>query len=270
MGLSLNARTTATFREATSLFFQLNLWLVVTTILMTGATALTLGVSLRELGVGIALPSFLVYFVYVRERRLIPDEDRINHPYRTQLVTKYDAPLHVSELLALAAYELLLAASIPMRTAEGAVMLGLAHVPVVVLYVYADLKGNPGVDSLAVAVAWAYLVVYSVVVLSGGPVSPAVGVVFLGWVVIVFAGVESRNLEDADGDERIGNDTLASRLGASRTKRLEWGAKVGGVALFLTAGGWRVGLLVVIYLLLLRLSRAISENGKYGRVVIEE
>jgi hypothetical protein len=231
---------------------------------MVAVTALTLAVSPAGLGVGILLPFFLVYFVYVRERRHVPAEDRINHPYRTRLVEKYDAALRVTELLALAAYELILVSNLPMRTVEGVALLALAHLPVVVLYFYAQLKGVPGLDSLAVASAWSYLVVFTVLALSGTELSVRTLVVVGGWLLIVFAGAESRNLEDVRGDVETGNHTLATRIGESGTRILVWSLKLGGVGLFWYFGGVGVALLVLVYLGVLRGARTLSRRGKYG------
>ncbi|MEA5387387.1 hypothetical protein VB773_15650 [Haloarculaceae archaeon H-GB2-1] len=79
-------------RDLAGLFFQLNVWLSLVTIVMVSITAMALHVPPREVGVGLVAPSLLVYFVYVTERRSVPDEDVINHPYRTWLVRKYRFP----------------------------------------------------------------------------------------------------------------------------------------------------------------------------------
>ncbi|MEA5408860.1 hypothetical protein VB773_15655 [Haloarculaceae archaeon H-GB2-1] len=139
----------------------------------------------------------------------------------------------------------------------------LAHLPLVVLYFYANLKGNPGLDSLAVAVAWAYLVVFFVVVPTGIPISIEVVTVFLAWLLIVFAGVEARNVEDVQGDGRMGNETLAGWLGPTGTLALELALKLAGVAIFWGLGGSRVALLAVFYMLLVRGSRSLTERKRY-------
>jgi 4-hydroxybenzoate polyprenyltransferase len=254
------------FREAVGLFLQLNVWLAVASIVMVAVTAYTLDVPPTELGVGILLPLFLVYFVYVRERRQVPDEDRINHPYRTQLIEKYDVALHATEVVALVAYELILFSAVSIRTGEGIALLLLAHLPVAVLYFYPRLKGTPGMDSLAVGVAWSYLVVFSVLVVAGRPVSSAAVGTAVGWFLVVFAGAESRNLEDVRGDEETDNHTLAARLGPTGTKALVWTLKFGGLCLFWYLGGSRVALLVVVYLLILRSSRVLSRREKYATI----
>lgn len=250
---------TGDLREGVGLFLQLNVWLALTAIVMVGATAMTIGTGAIELGVGIYLPSLLVYFIYVRDRRHLPDEDRTNHPYRTRLVEKYQRPLYVTELVALGTYELVLFATLPMWSLEGWGALLFANLPIAILYWYPDLKGNPGLDSLAVAGAWAYLVVFSVVVFSDTTVSQGTAASFLGWLAIVFAGVESRNIGDVDGDEQAGNHTVAVVLGPTATTAVVWGLKLCGVVLFWHFGGWRVAALVVGYLATLRVARALTK-----------
>lgn len=251
--------------DAIALFFALNLWLVVASVLMVGTTAVSLGVPVRAVFRELFLPGFAIYFVYVRDRRAIAPEDRLNHPRRTRLVEMYDKPLQVTELLAVVAYEVVLFAAVPLGTTRGVVMLGVAHLPFAVLWAYSSLKGHPLLDSLAVALAWGSLVVTSVLV-TGATVSPlAVGAVLLGWVVIVFGGVESRNVDDADGDQRLQRDTVASLLGRRRASALVVCLKLCGVGVFWLVGGVESVVLLVLYLGLLRLCRTLSRPMSAGR-----
>lgn len=250
--------------DAVALFLALNLWLVVASVLMVGATAVTLGIPMRTVLPELFLPGFAVYFVYVRDRRSIAPEDRLNHPGRTRLVETYERPLRATELLALAAYEVVLFSAVPLGTVDGLLMLGIAHLPFAVLWAYASLKGHPVLDSFAVAFAWGALVVTSVIV-TGPTVSPlAVGAVFLGWLLIVFAGVESRNVDDADGDRRLERDTVASLLGRRRASALVVWLKLCGVGLFWLVGGAVSVVLPVLYLGLLRACRVLSRHASAG------
>lgn len=245
-------------RDAVALFFALNLWLVVASVLMVGTTAVTLGIPVRAVRWELFLPGFAIYFVYVRDRRSIAPEDRLNHPRRTRLVEAYDGPLHVTELLALAAYEVALVSAVPLGTADGLLLLAVAHLPFAVLWAYSSLKGHPLLDSLAVALAWGALIVTSVLVIEPAVSLLAVSAVFFGWVVIVFAGVESRNVDDADGDQRLQRDTVASLLGRRRANALVVSLKLCGVGVFwLVGGAVSVGLLC-LYLGLLRVCRTLS------------
>lgn len=251
--------------DAVALFFVLNLWLVVASVLMVGATAISLGIPIRAVLRELFLPGFAIYFAYVRDRRVIAPEDRLNHPRRTQLVEAYDRPLHATELLALVAYEGVLLSAVPLGTVEGLVMVVVAHLPFAVLWAYSSLKGHPLLDSLAVAVAWGALVVTSVLVTESGVSPLAVGTVFLGWVVVVFAGVESRNVDDAAGDQRLQRDTVASLLGRRRANALVVCLKLCGVGVFWLVGGAVSVVLLVLYLGLLRVCRTLSQPGSAGR-----
>jgi hypothetical protein len=251
--------------DAVALFLALNLWLVVASVLMVGVTAVSLGIPIRAVLRELFLPGFAIFFVYVRDRRSIDAEDRLNHPRRTRLVETYDRPLYATELLAVAAYEVVLLSVVPLGTIDGLVMLGVAQVPFAVLWAYSSLKGHPLLDSLAVAVAWGALVVTSTLA-TAPAVSPlAVGAVFLGWVLIVFAGVESRNVDDADGDQRLNRDTLASLLGRRRVTTVVVGLKLLGVGLFWLVGGTASVVLVILYLGFLRVCRTLSRPVSTGR-----
>lgn len=244
--------------DAIALFFTLNLWLVVASVLMVAVTAISLGIPVRTMPRELFLPGFAVYFVYVRDRRSLDPEDRLNHPRRTRLVETYDNPLYATELLALVAYELVLLSSVPLWTVEGLVVLGVAHLPFVVLWAYSSLKGHPLFDSLAVAVAWASLVVTTVLVTAPEVSLLGVGATFLGWVLVVFAGVESRNVNDIDGDRRLQRDTVASLLGRRRATVLVVCLKLCGVGLFWLVGGPVSVAVLVIYLGFLRVCRTLS------------
>lgn len=251
--------------DAVALFLALNLWLVVGSVLMVGVTAVSLGIPVRAVLRELFLPGFAIYFVYVRDRRSIDPEDRFNHPRRTRLVETYDRPLYATELLAVAAYEVVLFSAVPFGTVDGLVMLGIAHLPFAVLWAYSSLKGHPLLDSLAVAVAWGALVVTSTL-LTAPAVSPlAVGAVFFGWVLIVFAGVESRNVDDAAGDQRLHRDTLASLLGPRRVKAVIVSLKLLGVGTFWLVGGTPSVVLLVLYLGWLRVFRTLSRPVSTSR-----
>lgn len=233
--------------DAFRLFLTLSVWLAVASVLMVAVTAMALGVSLETLGWGLYLPAFVVYAVYVRDRRGVSDDDRLNHPVRSRLVTRYDRPLQATELLAVIAYESLLVASLPLHRPDGLGALAVAHLPFVVLAVYLRLKAVPVVDSLAVAGTWSSLIVATVVAVGGVGLSASVGATFLAWTLVVFGGVESRNAADVEGDEQVDHGTLASRLGAARTRLFVVGAKAAGAGLFWVVGGPGIVVLLGCY-----------------------
>ncbi|QKY19545.1 hypothetical protein B4589_003820 [Halolamina sp. CBA1230] len=235
------------FWDALRLFLTLSIWLAVASVLMVAVTAIALGVSLEALGWGLYLPAFVVYAVYVRDRRAVSDDDWLNHPTRSRLVTRYDGPLRATELVAVVAYEGLLVASLPLHRPDGLVALAVAHLPFVVLVVYLQLKTVPVLDSLTVAVTWSSLIVATVVAVGDVALSASVGVAFLAWTLVVFAGVESRNVADVTGDEQVDHGTLASRLGATRTRLFAVGAKASGAGFFWVVGGPGVVVLLGCY-----------------------
>ncbi|GAB7093152.1 hypothetical protein JCM30237_03040 [Halolamina litorea] len=248
--------------DALLLFLTLSIWLAVASVLMVAVTAMALGVSLEALGWGLYLPAFVVYAVYVRDRRAVSDDDWLNHPVRSRLVTRYDGPLQVTELVAVIAYESLLLASLPLHRFDGLVALAVAHLPFVVLVVYLQLKAVPVLDSLAVAVTWSSLIVATVVAVGDAGLSASVGVAFLAWTLVVFAGVESRNVADVAGDEQADHGTLASRLGAGRTRLFVVGAKASGAGLFWIVGGAAIVVLLGCYFAYLSTFRYFSSAAK--------
>lgn len=242
------------------LFLKLNVWLCLTSVLMVVASALVVGIQPSTVGVGLLLPPLLFYFIYVEDRRSVDSEDRINEPYRTELIEQYRRGLLGTELAALGAYELLVLRFV-LTTDVAMVFLLLAQLPLAVLAVYSRLKRYPTFDSVAVGGTWAFVIVFTVMVSTGAPLSAELGLVFLGWFLIVFAGAESRNLQDIDGDVATGKTTLAGYLGERRTKAMEGILKTAGVALFWHLAGTVVAVVVVVYLLLLRLFRGLTAHS---------
>jgi len=242
------------------LFLKLNVWLCLASALMTAITARALSVPLDAVGAGLLLPPLLFYFIYVEDRRSVSPEDELNHPRRTTLVRRYRRPLLATELLALAGYEVLLAVFVVSRPTVGVAYVVLGQLPLVVLAAYDRLKRRPTFDSLAVGTTWAFVVVFSVVVsASTGPVQGLAGV-FLAWFLIAFAGAESRNIPDADGDSRADRTTLAGALGRRRAAGLIILLKSAGVAVFWVVSGAVAAASALGYLALLRLCRTITRR----------
>lgn len=237
------------------LFLKLNIWLCLTSALMVAATALSLSIPLSAVGVGLLLPPLLFYFIYVEERRTVSSEDWINHPRRTRLVRRYRRGLLVTELAALAGYELLLVGLVLSQATLGLEVVALGQLPLVVLAIYGNLKRYPTFDSITVGATWAFVTVFAVLVATGRPVDSTVTTVFTAWFLIVFAGVESRNLNDVEGDSETDKTTLAGYLGAGPTRALEGLLKTAGVVIFWYLSSLIVAGIVVVYLVLLRLFR---------------
>ena len=250
-------KTTST-HALSYLFFKLNLWLCLTAVVMVAASAVALSIPLGAVGSGFLLAPLLFYVIYVEDRRSVCDEDRINNPHRTRLVERYHNPLFVTELVAFVAYELLLVAHLAATPNRAIGYFLLGQLPFVVLAAYGSLKRYPTFDSLAVGGTWAFMIVFSLLVAT--PTEPSIDLVavFVGWFLIGFAGVESRNTLDLDGDTAVDKTTLAGYLGTRTTLRLEFCLKFTAVGIFWYVGGlWAAGI-VFGHLLSLRLLRTIT------------
>lgn len=253
--------TKGEFRPLSYLFYKLNIWLCGTAVLMVVASAVALSIPVRSVGSGLLLAPLLFYVLYVEDRRSASDEDWINDPNRTWIVQQYRTELFRTELVALAGYQLLLVSHILGNSGHGVGYWLLGQLPFVVLTIYGSLKRYPTFDSIAVGATWAFMIVFSLVVSTGQPVTRSLLVVFVGWFLITFAGVESRNAQDLDGDSAVDKTTLAGYLGATATRRMERLLKALGVGLFWYIGGFQAAGVVVIYLLLLCVFRGRTQQA---------
>ncbi len=240
------------------LFLKLNVWLCLASALMVAITAMALSIPLEAVGLGLLLPPLLFYFIYVEERRSVSPEDELNHPRRTALVRRHRTALLATELVALVGYEALLAILVLSRPAGGVVPFALGQLPLVVLAAYGRLKRRPMFDSLAVGATWAFVVVFSSVVAASPGAIRDLGGVFLAWFLVAFAGVESRNVPDAEGDTRADRTTLAGALGRRPATALIILLKSAGVAVFWVVSGTVVAASALGYLALLRLFRTLT------------
>lgn len=227
---------------------------------MVLATASALSTPLSSIGIGLLLPPLLFYFIYIEDRRNISSEDWINQPYRTQLVEQYQTQLLVTEIAALGGYELILLFLIHSQSGIGLLYLFLGQLPLIVLAAYGHLKRYPTFDSIAVGSTWAFVILFSVVVSSAQTVSVALLEVFVAWFIIVFAGVESRNIQDIEGDRHAQKTTLAGYLGKKRTKLLEVILKAIAVLLFWVIADTLTATIVLLYLILLQLFRFLTRR----------
>lgn len=252
--------TTSSTQSLSYLFFKLNLWLCLTAVIMVVASAVALSIPIQSVGSGFLLAPLVFYVIYVEDRRSVSDEDRINNPLRTRFVERYHHQLLATELVAFVAYELLLVVQLAGTPGRGAGYFLLAQLPFVVLALYGSLKRYPTFDSLAVGGTWACLIVFSLVVSTPIELSTDLLPVFVGWFLIVFAGVESRNTLDLDGDTAVDKTTLAGYLGVRSTLRMEGVLKATAVGIFWAVGGPWVAGIVVGHLLLIRLFRTITQR----------
>ncbi|WP_455449415.1 UbiA family prenyltransferase [Natrinema thermotolerans] len=242
--------------------FLLNLWLCIGAVLMVCITAITLDIPLSAIGVGILLPALGVYVIYVEDRRNISPEDRINNAYRTALVERFDTPLLYTSLASIVIYQaitLFFAIDLASTSRTGLALL-IAQLPLVFIYTYDDSKRYPFIDSAYVAVVWAVLIFLPIFLSTTLRVTMPTVAVFMAWFAIIFAGVESRNVNDITGDDEVNRATVASILGPHRTKYLVLSLKTAGLGTIYGLGGVLPALLTVVYLLYLSLFRELTRN----------
>ncbi|SNZ15014.1 4-hydroxybenzoate polyprenyltransferase [Natronoarchaeum philippinense] len=231
-----------------NLFVSCSLYLVVNSALILAISAIALGEPPTAAGVGFVTMGALTAFVYIVDRLLITDEDRINNPDRTALVEAYERELLGAAAAALLLFELsLFVAAPPVDAARLATVL-LGHVPLAVLALYDEIKTvSVPLDSCAVAFAWAYQIVFIFGRIASYPLGRREGaVLFCCWFLIVFAGLEMRNAKDIEGDREAGKQTLACLVGKRSTKRLGITLKALGALVLAAVSG---SLLVVALLL---------------------
>lgn len=249
------------FKPVSYLFLKLNLWLCLTSVLMVVATAMALSIPISNVGIGMALPALLFYFIYTEDRRDPSPEDHINQPYRTHLVEKYGTALLATEITALLTYEFIIAGLVHTNPGVGLEYLLFAQLPLIVLVVYDQLKQYPTFDSLAVGSTWSFVIVFSVIITATPPLSFDILIVFTTWLVIVFAGVESRNIQDIEGDTETSKTTLAGYLGAQNTQYMNLILKGLAVIVFGVTSSLLTAVIVTVYLLLLQLFRMLTERA---------
>lgn len=248
-------------KQSLFLFLKLNLWLCSTSVVLTVITAHALGASVGSLGGALALPPLLFYFIYTEDRRSVSPEDWTNQPTRTTYVTRYDREFLYTEIFALLMYELYIFYYIFGAPGRSHWFLVFGQLPFVVLAAYDRFKRVPSGDSVAVGATWAFTGLFALFLSTGQPVTHTAGIVFFGWFLIVFAGVESRNVDDATGDTDAEKTTLAGHLGPQAAKTLVFVLKLSGVLVFWLFSGPVTAALVVGYLLLLRSFRQLTRRA---------
>lgn len=248
------------------LFVSCSLYLVVNSVLILVISALFVSGTPLDAGIGILTLSSLTAFVYITDRLVVTDEDRINNPDRTALVEEYDTELLGAAVLLFVLFELSILLTAVTPDASGLLTLALGHVPLAVLAAYDEIKAaTVPLDSLAVAFAWAYQIVYIFVFIAASPLDVFDGVVLFGsWFLIVFAGLEMRNVGDIEGDREAGKVTFACFLGERVTNRLGIVLKTTGT-LVLTgvSGSVLVFGLLLVHLLSLRFYRTLETAFRY-------
>jgi len=254
-------------REAYELFVTLSLFLPVNCVLILLASSLFVAGAPFAAGIGFLTLSPLMAFIYIADRWSISEEDRINDPHRTALVEKYRTELLGLAILSILLFEISLIVPALSRGLTGVGYVALGHVPIVVLSLYDRLKSLPiPADSTAVGFAWSFEIAYIFSVVAPQTATPVETVTLLvAWFLIVFAGVEARNIGDVEGDRKTGKVTLTVMLGQRAVRRLTVGLKATGVLLLsvLSASPLVFGFLVV-HLSSLRFYRGLEQSCQSG------
>ncbi|WP_245800617.1 UbiA prenyltransferase family protein [Natrinema saccharevitans] len=255
--------------RTTHVALLLNLWLCIGAVLMLVITILAVGIPFSTIGIGLLLPALAVYFIYVEDRRQTSPEDRINNTYRTALVEQFNKPLFYTSLTAVSIYQTLTLFFAIKQSSISYVLIAVlvAQLPLIFIYTYDYSKRYPVIDSSYVAITWAVLILFPVFLSTPQQITPSTVGMFVSWFLIVFAGVESRNISDVAGDDEVDRTTVASILGPNLTKYLVWILKLSALFIIYALGGLLPTLLTVLYLLYLRffrrITQAITPSRKY-------
>lgn len=228
-----------TVSDIYDLVVSCSLYLNVNSVLILVISAVYLGGGYFAAGEGFVTATAVMTLIYVVDRLDVTEEDEINNPGRTALVRKYHAELVGLGVVTFLLFELSLFATVFSPDVTGVATVALAHVPLVVLALYDEIKTVPlPLDSLAVAFTWGYMLVFIYVFISPLSVSVADAAgLFSGWFLIVFAGLEARNAKDVEGDREAGKVTLASWFGCRRTKQAEVALKSLGTLVLVVLSG---------------------------------
>jgi 4-hydroxybenzoate polyprenyltransferase len=222
---SLITKLSALTRPARNLFFYSSLYLAVIAMAEVVLVSELLALPLTPAPL---VAGLLTFAVYGNDRLADLETDAKTAPARTAFVRRYQNGFYV---LAAIAYGLAVALSV----LGGPLTFGLSLLPGVVWILYACdlLPSLPGatrrlkdvflLNSLLVAVAWALVIVFLPLTYVGAPVSPAVGVLFLFFVLATFVNTEIPNVRDREGDSEIGVRTLPVVVGVRWTKYVLYG-----------------------------------------------
>lgn len=170
----------------------------------------------------------ITFAVYANDRLVDLESDASSSPYRTAFVRQYRGPLYV---LAALAYGLAVALS----ALGGPIASALALLPGVAWVLYAlnlrltvgipfqRLKERLIVNSLLVAAAWSLTVVFLPLAFAGLGLTPAVGSIFVYFVLATFVNTEIANVGDVESDREADVATLPTVLGVRRTRHALYG-----------------------------------------------
>lgn len=172
--------------------------------------------------------ALVTFAIYANDRLVDLETDGTSNPRRTAFVHRYRSELYVLAAIAYGVGAALSALGGPLAFAialfPGGVWVAYAvnWIPVSGLGV-ARLKEILVVNSLLVALAWSLSVVLLPLAFANAAVTPAVGVVFLYFVLATFVNTEVANVRDVESDRESGVSTIPSTLGVRHTRAVLYG-----------------------------------------------
>ncbi|MFC6615795.1 UbiA family prenyltransferase [Halopenitus salinus] len=201
----------------------------------TAMIALSLPASPAPIVVGL-----VAFAVYGGDRITDAESDAISSPGQSAFVKRHETALSV---LSATAYGLAIALSV----LGGPDALAITLMPGAFWILYATdwlpavgthvkrLKDVLVVNSTIVALAWAIAVVLLPMAFVDAPLTPAVAVVFVYFLVDTFVNTEIPNVADRKGDAAIGVSTLPVVFGVDGTRRILYGIDVALIGFLLWA-----------------------------------
>lgn len=203
----------------------------------------------------------VTFSVYTNDRISDAPTDMVSNPKQASFVVRHGNKLYV---LAAIAYGL----AITLAVLHGPTALLVTLVPGLFWVVYASdwvpgvlkrfrrLKEVLVVNSVVVALAWAVTLTFLPLSFTGGALTPAVGVVFIYFLVRSFVDTEIPNVRDIEGDRAIDVSTLPVAFGVARTRQLLLGVDLLTLAFVVLAA--RAGLVSPIAAVALTAGIAVS------------
>jgi 4-hydroxybenzoate polyprenyltransferase len=242
---TLKERAAALARRAgrATVYSSLYIALVAVTEVVIATVLLSLPLTLAPAVVGL-----VTFAVYATDRLADADTDAVSNPRQAAFVRRHGDVLY---LLASASYAL----AVTLSLLGGPVAFGITLLPGVFWVLYAsDWVPNVGlhirrlkqvfvVNSAVVALAWAVTLTFLPLAFADAPLSPAVGVVFLYFLLRSFVDTEIPNVRDVDADRLTDVATVPVVLGVRRTRHVLYGVDLGTLALVALAAA--AGLLSV-------------------------
>lgn len=177
----------------------------------------------------------ITFTIYANDRLVDLDSDAASNPRRTAFVRRYRKLLYVFSVLS---YGL----AVALAALGGPLAFGLTLLPAIVWVGYAidwipkpfarirRLKEIIVVNSMLVAGTWSLTIVFLPVAYANEPLTPAVGIAFMYFLLATFANTEIANVRDIESDTASGVATLPVVLGVDRTRWALYGVTL------LTAG----------------------------------